>query len=358
MTPLSTVHAAVLIMSWYCIAISAIAFWCMIAVIAPLAFLLAFMILMWAGACWWKSTLLISDTISWSIWLAGSTLSSLLEIRCLTAMLNRVVGLGPGSEGAFGLCVGVWTVSHPLSGICVRSGWGLGSCRGSGCSVSCRLGLGFGCCCRSWCSSGSPSCIVPTCCVASRSPPLCLAVSSLPYFLASWASDASHFLSLASNCTVTSAIPVPHSTLFLWCSSHFVSQSSSHSFMPSHCASSRAACASSILAILLIVWFSWVTSNACCLTVRSTRLLQSCIVLPCSGVSFRSLFPSLWSCHCPLSDMHDTRTVFPDPWPSAPLTFPVSAMARSLSTGGFAIVPPVRLLPSWVASVVGLLEVA
>jgi len=47
-TPLSTVLAAMIMMSRSCIAISAVAFGCVIAVIAPLAFLFAFMILMWA----------------------------------------------------------------------------------------------------------------------------------------------------------------------------------------------------------------------------------------------------------------------------------------------------------------------
>jgi len=64
MTPLSTVHTAMMMMSCYCIAISAVAFWCVIAVIVPFAFLLAFMIVIWAGACWWKSALLIADAIS------------------------------------------------------------------------------------------------------------------------------------------------------------------------------------------------------------------------------------------------------------------------------------------------------
>jgi len=52
MAPLLTVLAAVIMMSRYHIAISADAFWCVIAVIAPFVFLLAFMILLWAGGCW------------------------------------------------------------------------------------------------------------------------------------------------------------------------------------------------------------------------------------------------------------------------------------------------------------------
>ena len=50
MTHFLTVLAAVMMMSPYHGPISAVAFWCVIAVIAPLAFLLAFLILMWAGA--------------------------------------------------------------------------------------------------------------------------------------------------------------------------------------------------------------------------------------------------------------------------------------------------------------------
>ena len=48
-TTLSTVLAAVMMMSPYLGAISAVAFWCVIAVVTLLGFLLAFMILIWAG---------------------------------------------------------------------------------------------------------------------------------------------------------------------------------------------------------------------------------------------------------------------------------------------------------------------
>jgi hypothetical protein len=65
-----------------------------------LAFLLAFMILMWAGAFWWKSALLIADAISWSIFVESGTLSSLLNIRRLCAMLDPAIGAGPGPTGA------------------------------------------------------------------------------------------------------------------------------------------------------------------------------------------------------------------------------------------------------------------
>ena len=99
-TPLSTVLDAVMVMSRYCRAIAAVAFRCVMAVISPLASLLAFMISKWAGAFWWKSALLIAYAISWSIILESSTLSSLLNIRHLSAILNPAVGAGPGPTGA------------------------------------------------------------------------------------------------------------------------------------------------------------------------------------------------------------------------------------------------------------------
>jgi len=253
-TSLLTVLARVMMTSRYRIAISAVAFWSVIAVITPFPFLRAFMILMWAGACWWKSALMIADAITWSILMGGGTLSYLLEIRCLSAMLNRVVRAGPGPTEDFWLCVRGWTVSHVLSGIGVGLRVGLGLCRGSGCSMSCSLGLGlgFGYCCG-WRFSGSPSCVAPVCCEATMPPLSCLAVSCLLSYLAPWAGAASHTLPFSSTSAVMAAMPIPHCTSSLWCSSHFVSLSSSHSFMASHCTSSRAWCASSIASILSIV---------------------------------------------------------------------------------------------------------
>jgi hypothetical protein len=95
-TPLSTVLAGLMMMAQYHSAVSAVEFECVIPVITPLAFLLTFMILMWASAFWWKSALLIADAISWSILLQGSTLSSLLSLRRLSAMLDPAIGAGPG----------------------------------------------------------------------------------------------------------------------------------------------------------------------------------------------------------------------------------------------------------------------
>ena len=95
-TPLLTVLTAVMMISQYRRAISAVAFWCVIAMIAPLAFLLALMILIWAGACWWKCALLIADAISWSTLLRSGTLLSPQKIRRLSAMVDPVIGVGPG----------------------------------------------------------------------------------------------------------------------------------------------------------------------------------------------------------------------------------------------------------------------
>jgi len=62
--------------------------------------------------------------------------------------------------------------------------------------------------------------------------------------------------------------------------------------------------------------------------------------------------------HCLLAPMQDTRVVFPDIAPAAPLASHASAMSMSLSLGVFPIVPPIGLLPSWVAIVASLLVVA
>jgi hypothetical protein len=50
MTPLSTAHAALMMKSCYISAITEVAFWLGIAMIAPFLFHLAFKIQMWAGA--------------------------------------------------------------------------------------------------------------------------------------------------------------------------------------------------------------------------------------------------------------------------------------------------------------------
>jgi len=153
-------------------------------------------------------------------------------------------------------------------------------------------------------------------------------------------------------------MPVPHSTSSLWLSSHFVSLSSSHSPKASHCASLPGACTSSILVVVSSVWCSWVTSCGCWFAVRSILLLQSPSVLTSSDGAFRSLLPWLLGSHCSLAATKDTRVVFRDLWTAAPLDSSASAMFIPLSTGGFSIVPPIRLLPSWVAIVAGWPDVA
>lgn len=66
MTPLSTIGAALVMTSRYASAIAGVAFCCANAIIAPFAFILDFIIPMWARAFGRKSALLITDVISWS----------------------------------------------------------------------------------------------------------------------------------------------------------------------------------------------------------------------------------------------------------------------------------------------------
>jgi len=128
--------------------------------------------------------------------------------------------------------------------------------------------------------------------------------------------------------------------------------------MPRHCASLRPTCASGILAILSIVWCSWVSSPACCVTVHSIWLLQSPGVLTGSKFLFLSLFPFLLRSHCSLAAMKDTHVVFPDLWAAVLLASPASSMSMSVSIGGFLIIPQMGLLPSSVADVTDLLAIS
>jgi len=64
MIPLSTGMAALIMMSRFRRAISAVGFWRVIAVFVPLAFFFTFIIRTCAGACCWNSALLPSDAIS------------------------------------------------------------------------------------------------------------------------------------------------------------------------------------------------------------------------------------------------------------------------------------------------------
>jgi len=181
---------------------------------APFAFLLAFMIVMWARAGWWTSALLMTDAIYWSILLGSGTLSSLCRIRRLSAMLEPVVGATPGLAGMFGF--GGGTVSHRLFGVGVGAdviapvgadvalgvgiagglsagvcaGAGFGFAHGFGLDLGFGFGFGFGvgidlsclpgCCCwRSSSSSGPPVGVRSACIKASRPTPSVSAVLSL-----------------------------------------------------------------------------------------------------------------------------------------------------------------------------------
>jgi len=267
-TPSSTVLTAVMMMSRYCRAISAVAFGCVIAEIAPLAFLLALMILMWAGAFLWKSALLIADAISWSILLESSTLSSLLNMRRVSAILDPAVGAvpGPGLTGALWLLSRGGTVSHRLAG--VGADFGLGADHGLGCSLSCRLGFGFWCSC--WSFSGLPSRVVSACCDASSSPPSVLAVILLSFCRTSWP-GATPFMTFA----IMFVMPAPHSLSSSWQASHFCSLSCIHAIIPCHCVSSQAARDCHRLASCWTFWCSCISFCDCCRIVLSIRLLQS-----------------------------------------------------------------------------------
>ena len=98
-----TVLAAEMMISLCRISIAPVAFCCVIAVSMPLPVFLAFMILMWARVCWWKSTLLMTNIISWSILLGIAKHLSHLSIRGLSAMLDPVVWVGTGPGGAIRL---------------------------------------------------------------------------------------------------------------------------------------------------------------------------------------------------------------------------------------------------------------
>jgi len=236
MTPLSTVLAAVMMMLRYCRAISALAFWYVIVVIALLAFLLAFMIRMWAGACRWKSALLIADAISWSILLGSGTFLSLLRIIRLSARLEPVVGAAAGLAGFFWFRGG--TVSHSLAGVGtgVVTAIGVDVVLGVGIGAGFGFGFGFGLSCLPGCDcwsssgfSGPPVCVASGCIEASRPAP---SVSAFFSSLSLWPP------SVAVTTFVTMAVmPLPHSTSSWWDASYFSSLSSSHVFIPRHCAS-------------------------------------------------------------------------------------------------------------------------
>jgi hypothetical protein len=51
------------------------------------------------------------------------------------------------------------------------------------------------------------------------------------------------------------------------------------------------------------------------------------------------------------------HVVFPDLWQAVPLASPASAMSMALSTSGVSIDPPMRVLPTSVNLIGGLLDV-
>jgi len=170
-----------MMMSPYLRAIYAVAFWWVIVVLVPLAFLLAFMMLISAVACWWKSALLLADAISWSILLGSGMLSSLFRIRNLPALLNMVVGAG--AKLADIISFRGRTISHRQVGddadfvTTVSLDGFLSLSIGAGFYFG--FGFGFGLSfipdCSCWRSSGfscPPVCVKSACIEASRLTPL------------------------------------------------------------------------------------------------------------------------------------------------------------------------------------------
>ena len=286
MGPLNTDLAALIIISRYRRAISAVVFWLVIAVIVPFAFLLVFMIWTGARAFCWKSALLTGDAIFSYIFPGRRMLSSLLIISRLTAILNPDVRAGPGSDTVAFLCnirrlavvfdpagpmaalyLGVlsWTVSQKQASVGADVGSGL-NCGFSG-TLSGRLS--FGCCCSCWRFSGSPCSVVSACGDASspsQSIPAALSLSSSP---ASWP-GATPFMIFA----IIFVMPTPHCLSSSWGASYFGSLSGIHIVNPNYCASSQAACACTQLVRCPTVWCNCISSCTCCRIVLCMRLLN------------------------------------------------------------------------------------
>jgi hypothetical protein len=182
-TPFSTIQAALMKMSLSYRVITAVAFGFVIVVTEHLAFLLAVMIQMWAGAFRRMSTLVNVEAISCSILFESGTLSSLLNILRLSAMLDPAFGAGPrpgpGPACVLGLLAQSGTVSpHPaVEGAEFSLGTGCDLGRSFGCS------LGSSCCCSGWRFSGASSSVVSACCAASSPHKSALAVISESFSL-------------------------------------------------------------------------------------------------------------------------------------------------------------------------------
>ena len=294
-----TVLAAVMMMSGYCTAISAAAFWCAIAVTAPLALLLAFMILMSARVCWWNRALFIADAISWSILLGSCKLSSLSRIRRLSAILQPVVRAGAGLAGFFWFRCG--TVCHHLVnvganvvdpfGLDVVLSIGVSADFGAGDGARFGIGFGFGLgtnlgwppSSSSWGASGfwgSPVRFRSRCMEASRATP---SVSAFMSYLWPCSVAATTLLNM-------SVMPLPHSTSSWWYVTHISSFYSKHIFIPHHCTSCSAVCVSSMCTIIEMVPWGCASFRACFWAARSVWLGQSPRALAVAETSLCSRF--------------------------------------------------------------------
>jgi len=238
-------------MTWCLTAISAEAFWCMFAMLAPFAFLLPFLILMWVRASLWKSALSIADSISSSISLGSGTLSSRLRMAHQSAMLEHVVGAGAE------LASFVWfrggSVSHRLVGVGIQVvapfaadvALGVGVCAGLGAGDGFGFGdsFGFGCgmgmdvswvpggrCWRSSGFSGPPVWVRSWFITSFRPTPLVSAfLSSL------WSRSVA-----ATAIATMSLMPLLHCGSTWWYKFCIFFCSSNHNFVPRHCASCSA----------------------------------------------------------------------------------------------------------------------
>jgi len=88
MTPLATGLDVFQMTSAYSTAFAAIVFWWVIAIIAPFAVLVVFLIWLWASAFWCNQARLVANTLSWFFLLGSSTFSYAFKIRPLSAKLD------------------------------------------------------------------------------------------------------------------------------------------------------------------------------------------------------------------------------------------------------------------------------
>jgi len=137
---------------------------------------------------------------------------------------------------------------------------------------------------------------------------------------------------------------IPHGKVCLGWSSNFVSILSTHSAMLSHCISSRTLCASTIVAIVVILWCNCTTFYTCCLIFLSSQLLQAPAALANSKVLLLGAFP-LWFCsNSLLAAMKESCVIFPVLVPAAQLSPPAYTLSISVSMGGFPTIPANSIL--------------